>query len=537
MTDSTGSPTFRHPALLPVVLALTLAALAALFWDGLEFMVGMWDREEYSHAWFIPAVAAYLAALSVPALGRVAAGARWPGVVLAVVALLLLMLGELSSLFIVIQYGLVVAIWAVIWVAGGSARLRYLWVPMAYLVFMVPLPSMLEQQLSGQLQLISSELGVAVIRLFGVSVFLEGNVIDLGIYKLQVAEACSGMRYLFPLMSFGFLCAALFRGPAWQRVLIFVSTVPLTVLMNSFRVGVIGVLVHHFGIEQAEGFLHDFEGWVVFMACVGVLFIEMWVFARLNGQSLMRIFALDVPDWRAVWQFVAGARLAPAVATVSGLFLAGALAAQFVTRPEPLIPERPQLVTFPLKIGDWSGEETPVDQVYLDVLQADDTLMALYARDGVPIPVQLWIAYYDTQTKGRAVHSPQACLPGGGWNIMTFGEHTIRDVTPDGDSLTVNRALVGQGDSRQLVYYWFPQRGRRLTSEYLVKWYIFWDGLTRRRSDGALVRLVTIVPDQSQIEDAERVLEGFVRDLDPQLSYYLPQDSALLTPAGKVAAD
>src|SRR5207253_2194127 len=96
-------------------------------------------------------------------------------------------------------------------------------------------------QLSQKLQLWSSQLGVAVIRLFGISVYLEGNVIDLGSYKLQVVEACSGLRYLFPLMTLGFIAALFFRAPLWKRSILFLSTIPITVLMNSFRIGMIGI--------------------------------------------------------------------------------------------------------------------------------------------------------------------------------------------------------------------------------------------------------------------------------------------------------
>ena len=105
---------------------------------------------------------------------------------------------------------------------------------------MIPLPSFLYFNLSQELQLISSMIGVAVIRLFDISVYLEGNVIDLGVYQLQVVEACSGLRYLFPLMSFGFLISYIYRGPVWQKIVIFLSTIPITVVMNSFRIGVIG---------------------------------------------------------------------------------------------------------------------------------------------------------------------------------------------------------------------------------------------------------------------------------------------------------
>ncbi len=112
------------------------------------------------------------------------------------------------------------------------------------------------------------------------------------------------MRYLFPLMSFGFLCAVLFRGRWWQQAILFLATIPLTILMNSFRIGVIGILVNYYGIEQAEGFLHDFEGWVIFMACVGVLFIIIWIFARMEKRPFLEIFGLDIPELGDLGQLV-----------------------------------------------------------------------------------------------------------------------------------------------------------------------------------------------------------------------------------------
>ena len=95
---------------------------------------------------------------------------------------------------------------------------------------------------------------------------------------------------------------------------------------------------------------------------------------------------------------------------------------------------------------------------------------------------------------------------------------------PDSSSVKVNRVLITLGDDKQLVYYWFQQRGRSLTNEYLVKWYIFWDSLTRNRTDGALVRLVTPIPDSGDIAEADERMQQFVRKIDPMLAYYSPRD-------------
>ncbi|MCB1597810.1 MAG: EpsI family protein, partial [Gammaproteobacteria bacterium] len=137
----------------------------------------------------------------------------------------------------------------------------------------------------------------------------------------------------------------------------------------------------------------------------------------------------------------------------------------------------------------------------------------------------MWIAYYDTQVQGVSAHSPRACLPGGGWQIETIGEHEVPNVHPDGSAQRVNRVVISMGEQRQLVYYWFAQRGRTVTNEFLVKWYIFLDGLTKNRTDGALVRVTTGVGDVADLPAADARLQAFVHDMDPKLSYFLPGES------------
>ncbi len=526
--QSTGNSDGKGNGLVVVALiAIAAISLSVLFWDGLDNMRSMWNEPEYNHGFMIPFVAIYLVWLRARTISAATLPGSWLGIGLVLASLALLFLGDRSSVFALTQYAFVLALWALVYAAGGSRGIRLMWVPLLYLAFMVPLPDFLTQKLTAGLQLLSSQIGVAVIRAAGLSVFLEGNVIDLGAYQLQVAEACSGMRYLFPLMSFGFLCAVLFRGRWWQKAILFFATIPLTILMNSFRIGVIGILVNFYGIEQAEGFLHDFEGWVIFMACVGVLFIIIWIFARMEKRQFLEIFGLDIPEFGDLAQLVRQMTPTKPILVAVALLAVAAVASLTVTRPPLLVPERASLATLPLSFAGWTGREEPVEQIYLDQLKMSDYLMAGFMRASDPAPVGLWIAYYDNQTKGAAVHSPQACLPGGGWRIKQLAPHEIQGVGPDGGTLRVNRVEIGMGEDRQLVYYWFAQRGRNLTSEYLVKWYIFQDGLTLNRTDGALVRVTTPIAASEDIAAGDARLEAFVRDIDPKLAYYLPGADAL----------
>ncbi|NOT85615.1 MAG: exosortase [Methylococcaceae bacterium] len=270
--------------------------LALLFQQALILFLKEWSREEYSHGYLIPLISLWLVWENRVALANLTGTGSWSGLLVILLGLLLGAVGKLATLLVMTQYGFIIVLWGLCLAYWGSPGLKILWFPLTYLDFMIPVPTFLFNTLSSNLQLISSDLGVAIIRLFDISVHLEGNVIDLGTYQLQVVEACSGLRYLFPLASFGFLCAYFFRAPFWMRLLIFLSTMPITILMNSFRIAIIGILVDNYGIAQAEGFLHDFEGWIIFIGCLAVLVLEMWLLTKyfMRGKRFTEVFVVGV---------------------------------------------------------------------------------------------------------------------------------------------------------------------------------------------------------------------------------------------------
>jgi EpsI family protein len=130
--------------------------------------------------------------------------------------------------------------------------------------------------------------------------------------------------------------------------------------------------------------------------------------------------------------------------------------------------------------------------------------------------VNLYVAYYASQGGGESSHSPRTCIPGDGWAILEMQEV---QATPE---LRVNRALIQKGEHRQLVWYWFRQRGRLLTAEWEVKWWILRDALRRGRSDGALVRLVTPILPAESAGAAEQRLRDFLRAADARLAPFIP---------------
>ncbi|MES9973353.1 MAG: VPLPA-CTERM-specific exosortase XrtD, partial [Candidatus Thiodiazotropha sp.] len=395
--------------------------------------------------------------------------------------------------------------------------------PLFLLFFIVPLPPFIYNSLSGKLQLVSSQIGVEVIRWFGISVYLEGNVIDLGDYKLQVVEACNGLRYLFPLVSLAFLAAYLYRVEMWKRVVVFLSSIPITVLMNSFRIGVICVLVDNWGQEQADGFLHYFEGWVVFMTCLVILLLEMALLARIGRTKgrLRDVFGLEIPKALPQGMEYRTRPVTPVHYAILASVALIAVSSLYVQSQQAVLPERLDFSGFPMQIDNWRGNENRLEEIYLKSLKLDDYLIGDYTHSPGSA-VNFYIAYYASQQAGSAAHSPRSCIPGGGWEIERVTQVDLADIRVNGEALNVNRLVIKRGEYKQLVYYWFQQRGRVMTNEWLVKWYLFFDGLTKRRTDGALVRLTTSIGVGEEWADGDKRLVDFSGKVVPLLDQYIP---------------
>jgi exosortase D (VPLPA-CTERM-specific) len=531
-TTASETVVWRETLWIWGALIVAAALLAATFGDGLLRLLQAWGgQEEYSYGYLIPFITLFLIWQKKDALERMPFPGSWAGVILCALGAVLFIAGELSAVYAIVQYAFLVVLAGVALALLGWCGFRVVLVPLLILTFMIPLPGFVYGSLSNQLQLVSSRIGVWVIQLFGISVYLEGNVIDLGTFKLQVVEACSGLRYLFPLMTFGFILAYFFHAAWWKRALVFLSTIPITLLMNSFRIGAIGVMVEYWGQSMAEGFLHDFEGWAIFMACTAILLGEIWLLARIgqDKRPFSAVLNLNLPARTPRGVPVRYRALpAPYLGALVLMTLVMCVSLMMPQRAD-VAPPRSEFADFPLSLPGWQGRFEPLDPMYIDSLNFDDYIMANYAAPGRE-PVNFYVGYYATQNKEKVPHSPRACIPGGGWEITSLTrravdiahEPPVDDALPGAAVLPVNSAVIQKGRDRQLVYYWFQQRGRVVTNEFLVKWYIFRDSILLHRTDGALVRLVTPVPAGGDMAEAHRRLREFTRLVYPELERFVP---------------
>lgn len=523
--DADKSPVRRQGPWAWASFLFLAALLGFIFYPALNELVSTWgEKEEYSYGYLIPFITLFLIWTKRDVLERIDFPGSWWGVAATAAGIGLFLIGDLSTFYHIMQYAFLLVLFGLMLAFTGGRALKVISLPLLFLLFMIPLPGFVLQKLSTHLQLISSEIGVAFIRLFGISVYLEGNVIDLGAMQLQVVEACSGLRYLFPLMALAFIAAYFFQARFWKRAVLFLSSIPITIAMNSFRIGAIGIMVEYWGKGMAQGFLHDFEGWAVFMACTGILVVEMWVLAKIgpDRRSLQDSFSVNLPA-PVPKDAVIRRRVLPKP-YMAAILIVAATAVAYVALPQrsETLPPRKELSDFPMTLGEWHGKQERLEQMYLDILKLDDYVFADYVNPDQQM-VNFYVAYYATQNKGNSSHSPSTCIPGGGWTITSLTQVPVKGVMLNGKRLVVNRAVIQKDDYRQLVYYWFQERDRIVTDEYLVRWYIFWDALTRNRTDGALVRLVTTIKPGEQLADADNLLARFLGTASVPLTDYIPK--------------
>lgn len=502
------------------------AVLFCMYQGALTWLVTKdWSREDYSSSALIPLVVLYLLWEKRGRLAGQPSRPSWAGLAPLLAGIMLFWLGELSGEFFALYFSLWLVVTGLCWLHLGWDKLKIIAFPLCFSLTMFPLPHFVNTQLSLKLKLISSQLGVAFLHLSGMSVFREGNVIDVGFTRLQVVDACSGIRYMMPLLTMAILLASYYKAALWKRLLLVLSSLPVAVVTNGMRIASVGLLYPVFGPEVAEGFFHDFSGWLIFMFSLALLLAEIWLLKRIAPETAPGTAAAPVAppqsgasgSSHAVLPLLSRFFVAALILLTTSLVAAKSLDIREIT---PL--SRP-LSGFPVVLGEWSGIPATMEQIYRDALSFSDyTIIDYHNQRGET--VNFYTAYYSSQTKGESIHSPATCLPGSGWNFVDASVISL-PLGAGSRSMRVNRAFIEKDGQRQLTYYWFPQRGRVLTNAVELKLYAGWDALTTRRTDGALVRLITPLRPGERLPDAEARMQSFAQLLVPALDRYLPGKS------------
>jgi exosortase D (VPLPA-CTERM-specific) len=509
------------------------ALLAMIYYSTYEWLVGVdWARDDYNYCYLIPFVVLYLIWEKRNKWSNELSVASWRGLFLMVPGILLFWVGDLAGELFSLYISSWLIVVGILWAHNGGRKLKTMAFPLFVSLFLFPLPHFINTKLTFGLKLISTGIGIKIIHLVGMSAYQEGNVIDLGFTQLQVVDACSGLRYLIPLFIMSVLMAYFYRAALWKRIIIALSSIPLSIITNSLRIALTAILYQSFGPAAAEGFFHDFEGFVIFIVSMVVLLAEIWVLRKIKprpDESFLKKSPLvqnaECRTQNSVCRTQNSVcRTQNAVRgthIVAIALLAVTLTIHSTVDFREKIPSSKPFIKFPLAIGEWQGKRQFLDQQFIDTLQFSDYTSVDYSKPN-SLPVNVYVAYYESQRKGRSIHSPETCLPGSGWLFNQSGTMTIPIYGKGPSSITVMRALMEKAGSRQLVYFWFDQRGRILTNPYEMKMYNIWDALIKKRTDGALIRVITPMAGSEKIEDADKRLQSFIKEIVPTLNEFIP---------------
>lgn len=261
---------------------LTLAVALGIFTPVLYHMVLHWQLvPDYSHGFLVAPLAAYFAWERRDALARTPIEPSWWGLVPLLLGVLALAVGRLGVELMAMRTGVVLTVNGLVLLLMGREVYRTLAFPLWFLFLMVPLPQSLANTITFPLQLIATDLAMHPLYWLHVPALREGNIIHLADTQLLVAEACSGLRSVMALGTLGVVFAYFFRRRWVERLILIVSTLPIAILVNAFRVALTGILTYHFGEEAANGLIHTTEGFFTFGLAFALLLLEATLLDRL----------------------------------------------------------------------------------------------------------------------------------------------------------------------------------------------------------------------------------------------------------------
>ncbi len=510
---------------MPVLL--TTLAWLAVYHDVLRRLVDDWRVDEnYSHGFLIPFVSGYAIwsqrekLFALPAEPR-----RLIGGTLMLLAALMLFAGVMGAELYITRLSLVLSLVALTVYFGGFVWLRRLSFPIGLLLFALPIPNIVFNQIAFPLQLIASDFATRAIRLFGIPALREGNVIELARMKLQVVEACSGIRSLMTLAALAVIYAYFAETRWWRRIVLLAAVVPIAVVANAARVAATGVLAHHQGVQAAEGFLHSFSGLAVFLAAV------MLLLALAQALNLVeRFFSPTKPheentkedkDRLGILRNVSSDFARKRIRGFWPMFLFLLLTAGFVfylniSANREHSPPRTLFSEFPSQLDSWNQTDAQIlDDRTRQELAADDYLTRTYSNQQAY--AYLFIAFHNSQRHRRTFHSPQNCIPGAGWTLGAYRRHSL------GQNAEANEYLIEKDGVQMLALYWYQGRGKIIASEYRARLDTIKDAMLLGRTDGALVRIIVPIGKGDDAEEfARKTALDFAQKLLPILPGYIP---------------
>lgn len=261
-----------------ILVGLILMLYASVIKD---MVLQWWTDVNYGHGFFVPLFSSYILWHERERWTKTEIKPSDFGFVVMLGAVGLLLLGSLGAEFFISRFSLLVLLAGMFLFLAGWKMLRAVCFPLGYLMWMIPIPVVIYNQITFPLQLIASRLATAWLELAQVPVLRDGNILIMSNYSLEVVEACSGIRSLMTLIALAVAYGYLAEPRRWVRYVLALLMIPIAIVTNAIRILGAGMLAHRYGPSTAEGFLHGFSGWLIFVSALALMFLCHWILRRI----------------------------------------------------------------------------------------------------------------------------------------------------------------------------------------------------------------------------------------------------------------
>ena len=513
-------PGERRTILLVTIAAVVL--LGAAFWWTAQWMMIRWDQPNsyYSHGWLVLPVSAFLVFLRRRELAACPIRPSWWGLLLLVPAIMVHVPATAWQVGFLSGFSLVAIIAGLVLCLFGTRVFRIVLFPIAFLLFMVPIPEVLIETLSFRLKLLAAKLSAGGLSRLGLAAVREGSYIQIPGGTIVVDDVCSGLKYLIALTAFGALYAYISPVKKWGKLLLFSLAIPISFVANVGRVTLMVLVGYGWGVGATEKlYIHDFFGFFLFVLAFLLLFGTESIL--LGGRSPNR-WGDDEPGDESDdapsasprandGGFFSARTVALALLVPVGLF------STYLAWPRQTGWATGGLEDFPRRVGEWRGEEVEVPDRIYEVLGTRNVLTRLYRRDDDRTPINFQVVL--ARQMRRRTHPPEQCYTGGGYRLTQSRVRLVQ--LDDGSELSVREIVLRKGSERRIVWYFYKSGSHYRTSYWFHQAMVALNKLTDPGAADVLVKVdVSVRP--ANIDSGRRRLQEFIGAAISPVREYVP---------------
>ncbi len=505
------------PRKIRIKTVLLFSAFVSAYFDTLRSFIATWSgRDDYSHGFLVPFISLYFVYADKERLDQLPIKPNViGGSILFGAGIMTLLLGSVGSTTMVQQISIIIVIPGLILFLLGVQYLKALALPLGYLVFMIPpILDAAISKLHWPCQLFSATVAAKLLQGIHIPVYRISNMLELPNVTLEVANECSGVRYLIAIIAIA-IPLAIFTQKKWlRRVLLVFAALLIGIITNPLRVTLIGLWAYKHGSETIHGPGHIYQGFFVSMVGFIALFILVFIAKKIplkntpevitNEKILSPTTSSDVNRFNKAW----------AIALSVLLSLTGY---SYLCTAKPVSLRSP-LQALPLTIGEWKGEDVHDSKSSYIIDGADSELYRIY-RDNVGHEIKLYVAYCETQSQNK--------------KIINYKLQKLYDDVEEVDiplasrnQIRINKTVVKNHATESLIYYWYDLDGRIIANRYKAKYITAIDGLIRFRTNGAMIMLMMDINGPEHREETVMRAQEFVKDIFPLLQISLPREQS-----------